>query len=102
MLLKLSHIGWAFTLLLIAMGNVMAQPVAPQPVKPTGPAAKKAEELIQVSRQNIDVAQDRRGANICYGNPPREQNRRNLLPSEKNGLLKRRRASVAFDVSNQI
>jgi hypothetical protein len=54
MLLKLSHIGWAFTLILIATGNVMAQPVAPQPVKPTGPAAKKAEEMIQAYTARIE------------------------------------------------
>jgi hypothetical protein len=54
MLLKLSHIGWAFTLILIAMGNAMAQPVAPQPVKPTGPAAKKAEELIHAYTARIE------------------------------------------------
>ena len=51
---KPSHLGWAFIFSMIAMGNGMAQPVAPQPVKPTGPAAKKAEELIQAYTARIE------------------------------------------------
>jgi predicted RNase H-like nuclease (RuvC/YqgF family) len=51
---KISHIGWAFALCLFPIGNLMAQPVAQVPVKPTGPAAKKAEELIKAYTARIE------------------------------------------------
>ncbi len=52
---KLSHIGLALVLNLITAVTVMAQPDPPaRPVKPTGPAAKKADDLIQAYTARIE------------------------------------------------
>jgi hypothetical protein len=41
-------------ILMYSESNLMAQPAAPTPVKPTGPAAKKAEELIKAYTTRIE------------------------------------------------
>ena len=51
---KLSHFGLALVLNMITTGTVMAQPDPPKPVKPTGPAAKKAADLIQAYTARIE------------------------------------------------
>jgi hypothetical protein len=46
--------GSVFSLSLMIAGNAMSQPVAQDPVKPTGPAAKKADDLIQAYTARIE------------------------------------------------
>jgi chorismate mutase len=49
--------GSVFSLCLLIAENAMgqqAEPAAPEPVKPTGPAAKKADELIQAYTSRIE------------------------------------------------
>ena len=63
---KLSILGLALALSLSPAGTLMAQPgSAAQPVKPTGPAAKKAEDLIHAYTTRIEkeIEQSRNEAN---------------------------------------
>jgi hypothetical protein len=46
--------GSVFSLSLMIAGNAMSQPVAQDPVKPTGPAAKKADDLIRAYTARIE------------------------------------------------
>jgi hypothetical protein len=46
--------GSMFSLSFIVTTSLMAQPVAPKPAKPTGPAANKAEELIKAYKARIE------------------------------------------------
>jgi hypothetical protein len=59
---KLSHFGLALVLNLITAGTVMAQAERERPVKPTGPAAKKADDLIRAYTVRIEkeIAQGRK------------------------------------------
>ncbi len=51
--------GLVFSLSLIVSASLMAQQARPKPVKPTGPAAKKAEDLIKnhIARIEKEIAQ---------------------------------------------
>src|SRR5271156_4584304 len=51
---KLSPVGLALVLNLITAMTAMAQPDPARPVKPTGPAAKKANDLIQAYTARIE------------------------------------------------
>jgi hypothetical protein len=51
---KFSHLGSVLAVSLITAGNLMAQPVPPQPVTPTGPAAKQADDLIAAYTARIE------------------------------------------------
>ena len=46
--------GSVIAVSLMTSGNLVAQPVAPKPVKPSGPAARKAEELIKAYTARIE------------------------------------------------
>ena len=46
--------GSVIMMSLTTCGTLMAQPVAPKPVKPSGPAARKAEELIKAYTARIE------------------------------------------------
>ena len=54
--------GSVFVFGLLLTANLQAQPTPPEPVKPSGPAAKKAEDLIKAytSRIEKEIAQDRK------------------------------------------
>ena len=54
MSLKLSHFGLVFALSLVTARTVVAQPQRVPPVKPTGPAAKKADDLIRAYTTRIE------------------------------------------------
>ena len=51
---KLSYFGLVFALNLVTAGTVVAQPQPVPPVKPTGPAAKKADDLIKAYTVRIE------------------------------------------------
>jgi chorismate mutase len=51
---KLTYFGLVLALSLVTAGNSIAQPPAPERVKPTGLAAKKADDLIQAYTARIE------------------------------------------------
>jgi hypothetical protein len=54
MSLRFALLESVITISLMTCGTLMAQPVAPKPVKPSGPAARKAEGLIKAYTARIE------------------------------------------------